>query len=576
MALTTPTVAKAGPSPAPPADPPASGRSAMARLIGWAGPARLPLLATAVAGVGQGVLLIAQAGLFAWIVHRVAGQGADLAAVSPAFLALLVVFAGRAACVWGQEIAGARAAGRVKTALRDQLARHLLARGPAALDGRSSGAVAAALVDQVEALDGFYARFLPHLAVALLVPLAILVAIFPLDWVAGLLLLATAPLIPGFMALIGMGAAALSRRQMRVLARLGGYVLDRLQGLPTLRLFGQDQAELGRIRRVSDDYRQRTMAVLRVAFLSSAVLEFFSAVAIAMVAVYIGMSLLGIFAFGPGQDLTLFSGLFILLLAPEFFQPLRTLAAHYHDRAAAIGAVQELAPLLDAPPPPGVGAEDVAAATAPAATPAAMLRLDRVDFAYAPDRPPVLSGFSLIVAAGERVALVGPSGVGKSTVLHLLLGFLAPLNGTVRVAGQAPTAGRAQVSWIGQRPHLFHGTLADNLRLARPDADDAAVARAVAQAGLETVVARLPDGLATRLGEDGHGLSGGEAQRVAIARALLKDAPILLLDEPTAHLDGETEAAVLAALAVVAAGRTVLIATHSLAGIGWAERQVRL
>lgn len=574
MALTTPTVAKAGPSPAPPAGPPASGRSAMARLIGWAGPARLPLLATAAAGVGQGLLLIAQAGLFAWIVHRVAAQGAGLAAVLPAFLALLAVFAGRAACVWGQEIAGARAAGRVKTALRDRLAGHLLARGPAALDGRSSGAVAAALVDQVEALDGFYARFLPHLAVALLVPLAILVAVFPLDWVAGLLLLATAPLIPGFMALIGMGAAALSRRQMRVLARLGGYVLDRLQGLPTLRLFGQDQAELARIRRVSDDYRQRTMAVLRVAFLSSAVLEFFSAVAIAMVAVYIGMSLLGIFAFGPGQDLTLFSGLFILLLAPEFFQPLRTLAAHYHDRAAAIGAVQELAPLLDAPP--GVGAEDGAAATAPVATPAAMLRLDRVDFAYAPDRPPVLAGFSLTVAAGERVALVGPSGVGKSTVLHLLLGFLAPLNGTVRVAGQAPAAGRTQVSWIGQRPHLFHGTLADNLRLARPDADDAAVARAVAQAGLEPVVARLPDGLATRLGEDGHGLSGGEAQRVAIARALLKDAPILLLDEPTAHLDGETEAAVLAALAVVAAGRTVLIATHSLAGIGWAERQVRL
>lgn len=567
--------------PSPPESPPANpmnGKKAQRRwLLARAKPARGLMGVAAGCGIGGGLLQIAQAGLLAYLISAATMDGAGVESLLPAFIALAGVFVLRALLAWGMETAAVAASERVKQSLRRELFRKLAALGPVRTAEYQAGALAATVMEQVEALEGFYARYLPQLAIAMAVPLFILIAVFPVDWLAGAILLLTAPLIPVFMALVGMSAAARSREQMQTLSRMGGYFLDRIQGLATLKLFRQDRRERERIAEVSEEFRKRTMKVLRIAFLSSAVLEFFSSVAIAMLAIYIGFALLGFFEWGPAGDITLFAGLFILLLAPDFFQPLRQLAQHYHDRASALGAANEIATLLDRPVPPSPEQpQTIPGEGAP------RLTLEGVSLHFPGRARPALSDFSLSVAPGERVALVGPSGVGKSTVINLLLGLVQPNSGKVSINGvdlteADPDAIARTSAWLGQRAHIFHGTLRDNIRLARPDADDAAVRAAAERARVMEFAEAMPHGLDTAVGERGYGLSGGQAQRIALARAILSDARLLLLDEPTASLDPENERLVLEGITALAAqGRTVVIATHTTAGMAFAERTITM
>lgn len=547
-------------------------------LAGQAGTARVAGLAAAAAGTGTGLLQIAQAWLIASAVAAVADGGTPSEAVA----ALVAVAALRSLLAWAWDAAGAAAAARTKADLRGRLYRHVAALGPGFVAGRGSGPLSAALMEQVEALDGYVARYRPQMFVAAAVPAAILAVVFPVDWIAGALLALAAPIVPLLMAVAGAGAASASQRQFRALARMSGHFLDRLQGLVTLRLLGRAEAELAAVGQVADAFRQRTMSVLRLAFLSSAVLDFFTSIAIAMVAIYVGFAFLGWISFGPAPEMTLRSGLFVLLLTPEFFQPLRRLATFYHDRAAAIGAARELMPILATEPgAAGKEGDRRSLPSLPALPPGPPgLRLEDVHVTHA-GRMPVLRGVSFAVSAGEHVALAGPSGSGKTTILNLLLGFVPPGHGRVLIGGTPverldEAALRRLVAWVGQTRHLFEGTLRDNIRLGAPDATDAEIRRAAVLARVADFAATLPHGLDTRIGERGFGLSGGQAQRVALARAFLSPAPVLLMDEPTAGLDAENEALVLASLTRLAKGRTVLVATHSPAVTAWADRVVRL
>lgn len=537
---------------------PSRPRSPMGWLMDQTAPARLPLGLTIGAGAGQGPLIVLQALVIAWIADAVVMGGLGPGELMAPLLALPIILAARAGLAWGQEKAAFTTSSRLRATLRHSLTTRLMRLGPAwAAHGESGGRVTL-LLDQVEALDGFYARFLPQMALALLVPALLLAAVFAVDWLAGLILLMTLPLIPVFMVLVGWGAQAAQARHLTALERLGAHFLDRLRGLETLHLLGRAAAEVEQVRRAAEAYRHRVMAVLRIAFLSSAVLEFFASVAIAMVAVYVGLSLLGQFPLTlRAEPVTLFSGLFVLLLAPEVFAPLRQLAAAYHDRAAALAVAERVQAL-----PPE-------ATTAPVTLPDwSGLLLDRVRVRYPGAAAPVLDNFSLRVEPGQWLGLNGPSGVGKTTVLRVLLGFLEVERGVVSCP--------ARVGWVGQNTHLFHGTVAENVRLGWPDASDAEVLRALERAGLAGVVAALPKGLDTPLGEGGFGLSGGQAQRLAVARAWLVDAPVLLLDEPTASLDPHTANRLLDALAELAQGRAVLMVSHDPRTLARTDRVITL
>lgn len=537
-----------------PAPSRAESNSARDWLKSRAGAVRRPLLVAIAAGLLTGVFTIAQAALFAAIVAAVVIQDQPPGTQLTMFGGLILAIVMRAAMQWLQETSGLKAGLRARREIRRELLDHLGRLGPARLTDQHSGGLAAQALDHIEALHGYYARFLPQLAIAILVPLLILVVVWRLDWLAALFLLAAAPLIPLFMALVGIGADYLHRRQFQSLTRLAGCFLDRVRGLTTLQLFGHTGHSIGEVVTAADEYRRRSMRTLRVAFLSSAVLEFFASVAIAVIAIYIGFGLLGFIAFGPAAELTLFSGLFILLLAPEFFQPLRTLSQHYHDRAAALGAADALMALLAKPLP---------AATPPATDghEAADIKLDDVRIDQ-PGRGTLLGPLSLTLPAGSFTVIHGASGAGKTTLLHLLAGFRRPGAGSVRRNGRAPT-GYGDFAWMDQRPFLLQGTLADNLRLAAPQATTAQMLQACEQAGLEQWLRLLPDGLETPITERGAGLSGGEARRLAMARVFLSPAQLVLLDEPTAQLDSRSQRQLLDTLAGLAQqGRTIVAASH--------------
>lgn len=540
-------------------------RAAARRLSSLSRSATAPLAVAAGAPLVGGLLLIAQAALMARALDGAISGGATLAHLAPGLLAIAGLIVARAGLGLVGDCAAAAASETVKRGLRDGLTRRLLAGDAVGAADRRSGALASALVDQVEAIDGFVARFLPAAVQAALLPLAFATAAFAYDVTVGLLFLLTAPLIPVFMALAGWGAQGASDAQAAALARLSGRFADRLRGLTTLRLFGRLEAEAAALETATDELRVRTLRVLRIAFLSSAVLEFFAALGVAGVALYVGLSYLGLIDL-RSAPLTLGAGLACLLMAPEVYQPLRVLAAHHHDRATAIAAVQEIerqfgalatmqaAPPLAAPPP-------VRADFAPWSIEASGLSL------RTPDGVAILDRADLHAPAGARVALVGPSGVGKSTLLDALA-RLRPAEGTIRLGGRAlvgiPEARlRAGLGYVGQRSRLFHGTIADNIRLGDPGASDDAVRRAADCAAARVFVERLPEGFGTLVGEGGLGLSGGEAQRIALARLYLRDPAAILLDEPTAHLDAETERLVLERLLTFARGRTLLVATHS-------------
>ncbi|MFJ1299826.1 thiol reductant ABC exporter subunit CydD [Pseudomonadota bacterium AL_CKDN230030165-1A_HGKHYDSX7] len=525
--------------------------------------ARVPLALAAGAPLVSGILLVWQAWLLAGVLDRAIVGGASRAELTPAITGIVLLVLVRACLAWLGERAGAHAAERIKHRLRLALFGHMLAQGPQWSRTRPSGELASAVVDQVEAFDGFFAKYLPAMGAAAVLPVAFAVVVLPMDVVSGLLLLVTAPLIPVFMALVGWGAEAASRRHMQALARLSGFFADRLRGLATLKLFGRAQAEADSVVAASEGVRRRTLAVLRIAFLSSAVLEFFAALGVAGVAVYIGLTYLG-YLDVRSVPLTLSAGFFCLLMAPEVYAPLRQFAAHYHDRGAARAAVTQLAQVFDGLPddseaPARAGREPAAGALS--------VRTHGLEV-LAEGRPsPVLSGLELDLPAGAHVALMGASGAGKTTLLEALAG-LRTAGGRIVLGGLPLSDWNAhrlheRVAVIGQRPYLMAGTLADNIRLARPDATDAQVAEAAQRAGVMAFAQALPQGLDTALASRGHGLSGGQAQRLALARLFLREPDLILLDEPTAHLDADTQAQVLDAVLAFAQGRTLILSTHS-------------
>lgn len=530
---------------------------AVRRLVSWA----------ISVGCASGLLLIVQAAFMADVVNRALFGSADLRAVALPLAGILVFLLLRTAAAYVVERLGFRAAARVRREVRSRILGHLAQLGPAGLGGSQAGDVANTLIDAVEALAPYYASYLPQTALAVLVPLSILAVVFPMDWTSGLILLVTAPLIPVFMILIGAGAERLNRRQWRRLGALSGHFLDTVGGLTTLRLFGLARREAALIERISDEYRAVTMGVLRVAFLSALVLEFLATVSIAMVAVIIGFRLMW-------GDLGFRTGFLVLLLAPEFYGPLRQMGAVYHARMGAIGAAERIVELLNRPTP----ARPDGAGARRRLPEARARRLDVRDLRVTyPDGHEALRGISFDVLAGETVALVGPSAAGKTTLLQVLLGFMEPTSGSVAIDG-VPLHSldtqdwREQVAWVPQTPHLFKGSVLDNVRVARPQADRATVEAAIRMAQAEDFVRRLPHGLDTPVGENGAGLSGGEVQRLAVARAFLKNAPLVLLDEAGAYLDAENEARLNEALHALSQGRTVIMVSHRLASVRAADR----
>ncbi|WP_051906383.1 thiol reductant ABC exporter subunit CydD [Methylomarinum vadi] len=515
---------------------------------------RRPLALSVLAGSAHGALIIVQSALLALILQRFIIEQSPWQGLTVELAWLALVMLLRSVCSYFTQVCGFSAAVQVKRQIRQEILTRLGELGPAFVKRQHSGQLAANTLEQCEAVEKYFSRYVPQKTIAAIVPVLILLAIFLVNWVVGVIFLVTGPLVPLFMALIGMGAAAASRNQFQEMAWMGGYFLDRLQGLTTLKLFGQADNELQRIGRVADSFKTKTMAVLRIAFLSSAVLEFFSAVAVALVAVYVGLGLLGLIHFGPASDISLQQALFALLLAPEFFQPLRQLAANYHDRAAALGAADHILQVLDR----NAGGQEV-----PNYRESAYC-LELIGASKYYGRRLVLSPIDLRVACGEKVALVGETGAGKSTLLNLLLGFEQPSAGQVLINGGRATREHAarQISWLGQRSAIFHGSIADNIRLFDPEIAWQAVESAARAAGVMEFASTLPQGLGTLIGEQGYGLSGGQVQRIALARALLKNAPIVLLDEPTANLDRATKLRLLDSIERLFKDKTVIIASH--------------
>ncbi len=541
------------------------------RLLRYARASVAYIAGTAAVGVAQALLIIAQAGLLAFAISAAFVDGADLADLRGALVGLAAVVAARAVLVWLQEAAAHRASAEVKSQLRAQVVEHAVRLGPDWLSGQRTGELTTLATRGVDALDGYFAKYLPQLVLAVVVPVAVLARIVTEDWVATVTIVLTLPLIPVFMVLVGKATEARTRRQWDTLSRLGHHFLDVVAGLPTLKVFGRAKAQVAAIATVTDDYRRASMRTLRVAFLSALVLELLATLSVALVAVGIGLRL------AEGR-MDLQTGLLILVLAPEAYLPLRMVGVHFHASAEGMTAAQRAFDVLETPPR--------VVGTAPAPSPVAV-HAEGLTVEYPGRDRPALDGVSLHLRRGEVVALAGPSGSGKSSLVAALMGFVQPSAGQVVIeaedAGTVPLADtdleswRAHVGWSPQRPHLFAETLAENLRLARPDASDAELLAALGEAAADDVVEALPDGLSTRIGEGGHGLSAGQRRRVALARALLRDAPVLLLDEPTADLDAGSERRVLATLTRRAqSGVAVLVVAHRPELLTWADRVVHI
>jgi ATP-binding cassette subfamily C protein CydD len=516
-----------------------------------------PLRWASLCAVLAGWLLVPQAAAIAWCIQQVLVEDLAPTGLGAGLAALLVAGLLRAGLQWlGRRQADA-AVETLKHQVRGDLLRALAARGPRWIRQQRSGALAELPGTHVDALDGYITGFVPVRAEIVAVPLVLVAAVSWVDAVVGILLLCTLPLIPLFMMLVGWGAEAASRQQLQAITRMGAHFADRLRALGLIRLYGQGEAELRGVHDAADALRRRSLKVLRIAFLSSTTLEFFASVGVAMVALYLGLTHLGMLHLRT-TPLPLAGSVFCLLLAPECYLPLRRLAAHYHDRAGALAAMDELQRALDDDPAPPVSLQHTAAG-APAIVVARGLHLG-----HGAQAPVVLRDLTLQLAPGEHLALAGPSGCGKSTLLEALAGWLPPRAGTLQV----PEA--ARIGYVPQRPHLFAGSIADNLRLARPEASDAELHAAAEAAQVMRFAATLPRQLDTWIGERGFGLSGGQARRIALARLFLREPALLLLDEPTAFLDADTERSLLAALADFARGRTLVMATHSPLAMGMA------
>ena len=549
------------------------------------------MLAAILAAFGGGLLIILQARLLALVCQRVVIEGIGLAPLLPllAWVGAIALLRGLAAYL--SEYAAIKAAAQVRQQVRTVLYQRLLLLRPTGMAGEV-GPLTEVVTAGVEGLEAYIARFLPQMVLAGLLPLAVLLVVLPSEWRSSLVLIFSAPFIPLLMVLIGKGTETLNRRQFSRLSRMAGHLLDLVQGLPDLKIFGAAKREAELVAQVSDQYRTGTMAVLRVAFLSAFTLEFFSTVGTAVVAVIIGFRLLA-------GNLSLLDGLFVLLLAPEYYLPLRNLGLAYHSRMNGMAAAERIMPLLQQPLPtkeflPQRAQRNTETATTvtniPTESSSADLRVlcgepieivcESVSFRYGGDRGGV-QDISLTIPADSMVALAGASGSGKSTLARLLLGLAQPESGLITVnnvdlSQLDQAAWRSGLAWVPQQPFFFSATIRENLLLGRPDADQQAIQQALAAAALTDVIRALPEGLETRLGDRGAGLSGGELRRLALARVFLRDAGLVVLDEPTAGLDAENEQLVLNAVERLAVGRTMLIISHREATISRCQQIVVL
>ncbi|SCE80581.1 ATP-binding cassette, subfamily C, CydD [Micromonospora coriariae] len=532
------------------------------RLLRRVPAARRDLAVLVVLGVLAAGLIVAQATALAAVLATAVDGRLD----RPALAGFAVAVAARSALVWAQGTVSARVAATVKAALRADLLGAVGRHGPGWVAGQRAGQLATLAGRGLDALDAYFTGYLPQLVLSVTVPVAVLARVVFADWGSAVIIALTLPLIPVFGALLGWQAQAATERQWRRLALLGGHFLDMVAGLPTLRAFGRARAQTEVVRRMADGHRVATMKTLRIAFLSALVLELVATLSVALVAVPVGIRLLG-------GGLALQTALLVLLLTPEAYLPLRAAGSRFHASMEGLTALDEALTISAAPAAPR------AAEGAAIPDGRGEIRFESVTVAY--ERTTALRDVTLTVRPGQRIAIIGPSGAGKSTLLGLLLGFVTPTSGRITVDGvdlaaADPDAWRRQLAWVPQRAHLFAASLADNIRLGAPDTPPDALASAVHDAALDDVVAGLPDGLETVLGERGHGLSSGQRQRVALARAFLRDAPVVLLDEPTARLDTAAEAVVLDATRRLVAGRTALLVAHRPALLADADRILRI
>jgi len=529
------------------------------RLFREAKRARTALFITVGMGLLVGVILVGQAYVLADVIDRVFLQHAGWREVRTGVLLLLLLSAARSLALWTREVSAQRVSGRVKKELRDRLMAHLFALGPTYARGERSGELSNTVVEGVEALDAYFSQYLPQLATSALVPLTIVLIVLTQDTLSAVVMTVTAPIIPMFMMLIGSIADRMTKRQWGTLSRMSAHFLDVLQGLTTLKMLGRSREQVKTIAEISDQFRRTTLGVLRVAFLSALVLELMATISTALIAVEIGLRLL----YGK---LLFQRALFVLILAPEFYMPLRELGAKFHAGMSGTAAAQRIFEILNTPLPRRALSAGPVVVTRPRRF---NIRFEDVWYAYEGGKRPALRGVTFAVQEGQKVALVGPSGAGKSTIAHLLLRFIEPDKGRIWVDDRSLSAWdvhawRQYVAWVPQMPYLFHGTVADNIRLARPDAPMEKVVEAARLAHADGFIRELPDGYDTVIGERGARLSGGQAQRLALARAFLKDAPLLILDEATANLDPENEALLQEAVSRLLEGRTALIIAHRL------------
>jgi len=538
------------------------------RLVRRAQPVRRLLALDVALGLASALLVLVQATLLARIVAA-AFTGASLHDVARDLVLLAVAFAGRGLLAWGFELAGRRAAASVLSELRLAVVERRLRGDPASLDGVEAGEVAASAVQGVEGLEAYFARYLPQLVLACVVPLAVLAWVTAIDPVTAAVMVVTLPLVPVFMWLIGRYTEERTRERWQALSALSGHFLDVVRGLPTLQAFNAGGAQAKVLEDVGERYRRTTTATLRVGFLSGSVLELAATLGVALVAVTVGVRL-------AGGSLGLQAGLTVLVLAPELYLPLRQLAAQFHASADGLAVAERMLELLERPPAIGSGGRLV-----PPSPRAAPVRFEAVSFAY-PSRPePVLDRFEFELQPAETVALVGQSGAGKTTVARLLLRLAEPSSGRISVGGIDLAECRTElwrrlVAWVPQQPTIFRGTVADNIRLGDERASDRAVRDAAALAGAARFVQELPSGYDTLVGDGGRPLSSGERRRIALARAFVRDAPLVVLDEPTADLDRTSADVVAEAVERLRAGRTVLLIAHRPELVAHADRVVLL
>jgi ATP-binding cassette, subfamily C, bacterial CydD len=543
-------------------------RALDSRLLRRTKSVRPLLIADCALGIGTALAVLLGATMLARIAAR-AFDSTPLHELWPDFALLLTAFALRGALAWSMEVAGRRAAWSVLSELRLALVEKRLTAQPAATDSAGAAEITSVSVQGVEGLEGYFARYLPQVVLASIVPFIVIAWVAVLDLEAAVIMLLTLPLVPVFMWLIGTYTEDRTRERWHALRALSNHFLDVVRGLPTLRAFGRARHQVMVVGEVSDRYREATMGTLRIGFLSGSVLELAATIGVALVAVTAGVRLVD-------GSLGLQAGLAVIILAPELYLPYRRLGAEYHASADGLAVAERMFELLDAPAAAGTGGPRLAPSPA-----TALMRLDQVSFSY-PSRPgPVLDGFDLELSPGEVVALVGESGSGKSTVAALLLGLLSPTTGRITVGDTDLSVcdlegWRRLVAWVPQHPTLFRASVADNIRLGDRDASQQAVREAAALAGADEFIRALPDGYATLVGDGERILSPGERRRIGLARAFVRDAPLVILDEPTADLDPRSVAVVADAVRRLQDGRTMLVIAHRPELVQSADRSVRL